>query len=172
VLIAGLLEAGWSGVGGTLMATTMPRLDGPIAADHSGSIVVDVGFGLRGGIPLRGFAIPTRALVLATGDGHPRAVSYTSWVPDSTSRGILAEHEFYHCLDMSQFNIAHLCGGWRLATARRDLRTLHIGWVLVWPSKYTRKPIRIFLRSTGFHLAYRAEKVAVWRPGPARLGGR
>ena len=33
------------------MPTTLPALDRPIIADHSGSIVLDVPFGLRGGIP-------------------------------------------------------------------------------------------------------------------------
>jgi hypothetical protein len=174
VLIAGLLEAGWSGAGGPLMPTAMPAVDAPIAADHSGSVVVDVPFGLRGGIPVRGFTIPPRALVLATADDHPRAISYTSWVPRPTIRGMLVRHEFYHCLDGSQFGPRHHCDQAQLAAARRDLPTLDIGWVLVWPSKYARarKFIREYLRSTGFHIAYRADNVTVWRPGPARLGRR
>src|SRR5262249_36945682 len=45
VLILAALEAGWAGnrAVGT-MPTALPALDRPIAADHSGSIVVDVPF--------------------------------------------------------------------------------------------------------------------------------
>jgi hypothetical protein len=167
VAIAGLLEAGWSGAG-PVMPTTMPTLDAPIAADHSGSIVVDVPFGLRGGIPLRGVSISPNALMLATADGHPRAISYTSWVPQPTSRAVLGRQVFYHCLDRSQFGRPGLCGRPQVAAARRDLRTLGVGWVLVWPSKLTRPATSDYLRSTGFHLAYRADGVSVWRPGPLR----
>src|ERR1039457_6581933 len=73
VAVAGLgvLEAGWSGsqAGGT-MVTALPAVDRPIAADHSGSIVVDVPFGLRGGLGLSGGEISPQALLLATADGH------------------------------------------------------------------------------------------------------
>ena len=80
-LALAVLEAGYSGYPkiGTV-PTAIPRLDGPIAADHSGSIVVDIRFGLRGGVALYGREISPDALVLATADGHPRAVSVTSWV--------------------------------------------------------------------------------------------
>src|SRR5262249_42504688 len=56
------------------------------AADHSGSIVVDVPFGVRGGVPLarEGGAFDPEAQVLATADGHPRAVGYLSRLPEST----------------------------------------------------------------------------------------
>ena len=80
-LALAVLEAGYSGYSkiGTV-PTAIPRLDGPIAADHSGSIVVDIRYGLRGGVALYGREISPDALVLATADGHPRAVSVTSWV--------------------------------------------------------------------------------------------
>ena len=81
-----VLEAGWSGDPyPARMATAYPRLDGPIAADHSGSVVVDVPFGLRGGIPLSGKPVNPRALLLATADEHPRAITYLSWNPPPTT---------------------------------------------------------------------------------------
>src|SRR5215469_597483 len=53
VLVLAALEAGWAGnLAVATMPTAMPALDRPIAADHSGSIVVDVPFGVRGGVPL------------------------------------------------------------------------------------------------------------------------
>jgi hypothetical protein len=91
VLALAVLEAGYSGYPriGTV-PTAIPRLDGPIAADHSGSIVVDIRFGLRGGVALYGREISPDALVLATADGHPRAVSVTSWVSASSVAAIRA----------------------------------------------------------------------------------
>ena len=67
------------------MSTALPALDRPIAADHSGSIVLDLPFGLRGGLPLYGKPVSAQPLLLATADGHPRAISYTSWVPEPTA---------------------------------------------------------------------------------------
>lgn len=67
------------------MPTALPALDGPIAADHSGSIVLDIPFGLCGGLPLYGSRLATAALLIATADGHPRAISYTAWVPQPTT---------------------------------------------------------------------------------------
>src|ERR1019366_536084 len=87
VAVLAVFEAGWSGnvkVGS--MPTTMAALDRPIAADHSGSIVVDVPYGLRGGIPLFGSSIIAQEQLLATSDGHPRAISYLAWVPEPPVR--------------------------------------------------------------------------------------
>src|SRR5260370_34704038 len=55
VLILAALETGWAGnpAVGT-MRTALPAVDRPIAADHSASIVVDVPFGIRRGVPLPG----------------------------------------------------------------------------------------------------------------------
>src|SRR5262249_49604886 len=85
VLILGALEAGWAGnpsIG--TMPTALPRLDAPIAADHSASLVVDVPFGIRGGISGEGAGFDPEAQVLATADGHPRAVAYLSRIPPAT----------------------------------------------------------------------------------------
>jgi hypothetical protein len=163
VAVAAFLEAGWAGTG-ALMPVTMPAVDKPIATDHSRSIVVDVPFGLRGGILLRGLTFPAQALMLAAEDGHPRAVSYTSWVPQPTSHGIIVGHAFYRCLGSAQSRWRK-CAGARLEAARQDLRRLHVGWVLVWNADHPRASVTQYLTSTGFHVAYRADDVTVWRPG-------
>src|SRR5262249_58372219 len=76
VLVLAALEAGWAGnlAVGT-MPTALPALDRPIAADHSGSIVVDVPFGVRGGVPLapEGGAFDPEGPVLATAARPPPA---------------------------------------------------------------------------------------------------
>src|SRR5260370_38011084 len=92
VVVAALaiMEAGWTGAPAVrgLMPTAdaLRALDRPIAADHSGSIVLDVPFGLRGRLPLYRAAVAEPAILLATEDSHPRAVSYTPWVTRAQSR--------------------------------------------------------------------------------------
>ena len=174
IVVAALavFEAGWSGganvPGGPkigIMPTTLPALDRLIAADHSQSIVVDVPFGLRGGVPLYGGQFPPQSLVLATSDGHPRAISYTSWVPAATLRGI-KKHPFYTLLVRSSNYIAGQpvvlkASPAQLATARQDARRLGIGWVLLWSGN----PLEArYLTATGFRLDYRADGAAVYRP--------
>jgi hypothetical protein len=160
VVVLGALEAGWSGNSGIgVMATALPAVDRPIAADRSDSIVVDVPFGLRGGIGLYGDGISRQALVLATADGHPRAVSYTSWIPARTKDGI-AGHPFYAWLVAAQDGKPVPAAG--LAAARRDARRMDIGWVLVWSKASQAVP---YLKSAGFVFDYRADDVSVYRPG-------
>jgi hypothetical protein len=166
------------------MPTALPAVDRPIAADHSGSIVVDVPFGIRG-IPWYGKAISPLALVLATADGHPRADSYTSWVPRPTLAGIRG-HAFYTGLAAAR--VGKPISAARLAAARRDASALHIGWLLVW-AKHWMAPNRPqhhhlhyaaiyrYLAATGFRLDHQADGVKVYRPGgpapsPARAGPR
>ena len=161
-----VFEAGWSGsqtIG--VMPTTLPALDRPIAADHSNSIVVDAPYGLRGGVPLYGGQFAAQSLVLATADGHPRAVSYTSWIPATTLDGI-KKHPFYTML-VSSSNyfigepvVLHATRG-QLAAAERDARRMDIGWVLVWSGNPLTER---YLTATGFRLAYRADGAAVYRP--------
>jgi hypothetical protein len=179
-----VLELGYSGnpkVGE--MPTALPRLDGPIAADHSPSLVVDVPYGLRGGIPEYGGRFAAEALVLATADGHPRAIAYVSRLPQPTITAI-KKHAFYSWLIHSQHytppaHNAPDAPGTRLplfdrppatyvpvtatqvAQARRDAARLHIGWILAW---YSNPAITDYLAQTGFRLRYRADGVAVYRP--------
>jgi hypothetical protein len=160
VAVLALLEAGWTGTPSRgLMPTALPALDRPIAADHSNSIVLDVPFGLRGGLPLYGSSFAKPALVLATADGHPRAISYTSWVPKATTRWF-KRHAFYVWLVAAQQGKPVPAS--RLAAARQDVRHLGIGWVLVWSD--SGGAVR-YLTSVGFVFDYRADHVSVYRPG-------
>jgi len=170
VAAVGLLEAGWSGSPGPApMPTALPALDRPIAADHSGSIVLDIPFGLRGGLPLYGSRLATAALLIATADGHPRAISYTAWVPKPTIADI-ARHPFFAQLVRSQEGVpvaprASPAGSQispaELAVARQDLRHLRIGWALVWQTGH--HAVISYLTATGFRFSYRADGVAVYR---------
>jgi hypothetical protein len=164
VAVLGALEAGWPGTPGGVpaMATTLPALDRPIAADHSGSIVVDVPFGLYN-IPFYGLPPTNQAILIATADGHPRAICYTSWVPTQTVAAI-ARHPFYVQLNQAQ-------QGWQrtpaqIAAARADLRRLHVGWVLVWQPKPSPALLH-YLAATGFRFSYRADGASAYRPSEA-----
>ncbi len=162
VVMLGAPEAGWAGhPGPATMPAALTALDAPIAADHTGSIVVDVPFGLRGGIALYGDAIDQAALVNAVADGHPRAISYTSWVP-ATATAAISHHAFYARLVAAQEGRPSSAA--QLAAARADLRGLHAGWVLVW--QRPGKPLVSYLSATGFRFSYRADGVLVYRPRP------
>jgi hypothetical protein len=170
VAALGILEAGWSGSPGPAsMPDALPALDRPIAADHSDSIVLDLPFGLRGGLPLYGAHLPLAALLIATADGHPRAISYTAWEPPPTIAAI-ARHPFYAELVRVQDGVplaplADRVGAQvtaaQLAAARRDLRRLGIRWALAWPP--AKPAVERYLAATGFRLAYRADGVTVFR---------
>jgi hypothetical protein len=181
VAAVSLLEAGWSGSPGPApMPTALPALDRPIAADHSGSIVLDIPFGLRGGLPLYGSRLATAALLIATADGHPRAISYTAWVPEPTIADI-ARHPFFAQLVRSQEGVpvapqlspvGSQISPTELAAARQDLRHLRIGWALVWQTGH--HDVISYLTATGFRFSYRADGVAVYRlpvTGPGLPGG-
>ncbi len=161
VAVLGALEAGWSGTPGGLpvMPTTFPALDRPIAADHSGSIVVDVPFGLDN-VPSYGLEPAPQAILMATADGHPRAICYTSWVPSKTIAAIEA-HPFY--VELNQAQLGQAVGRDEVAKARADLRSLHVGWVVVWLPKPDQSLTR-YLSATGFRFAYRADGASVYRP--------
>ena len=184
VVALGVLETGYSGnprVGE--MPTALPRLDAPIAADHSQSIVVDVPFGLRGGIPEAGGRFAAEALVLATADGHPRAIAYVSRLPQPTINGMYRQ-AFYGYLVHAQHytppaRFAPLTPGAKLplfnripasytpltaaqvAAGRRNAQRLNIGWVLLW---YKNPALLQYLSQTGFRFDYRADGVSVYRP--------
>lgn len=172
VAALGVLEAGYSAgpPSSGIMPTARPALDRPIAADPSGSIVLDVPFGLRGGIPQYGKQMAPPALVIATADGHPRSISYTSWVPSTTAGGILA-HPFYAQLMRAQSSIPlaprrNAAGNQvtpaELAAARADLRGLGIGWALVW-TRHPNPQVDSYLIATGFRFDYRVDGAIVFR---------
>jgi hypothetical protein len=172
VLLLGLLEAGWGGdaaVGGWagtgipgVMRTALPALDRPIAADHSSSVVVDVPFGIRGGVPLpgEGSAFDPEAQVLATADGHPRAVGYFSRLP-APMLAAIRRNAFYIGLLKAQDRDPGSGRPALLAAARLDARHIDIGWVIVW---HQTPDIRSYLARTGFRFDYRADGALVYRP--------
>jgi hypothetical protein len=161
VLALGALEAGWSPPAGLeqTMRASLPELDRPIAAEHSRSIVLDLPFGLRGGLPVRGERIPTRALVVATTDGHPRSISYTSWIPYPTWAALM-RHPFYHLLNKAQrYGTKYVKS--QLGPARRDAVKLDIRWILIWQSM--RPAVLDYLEQTGFRYDYQVDGVTVLR---------
>jgi hypothetical protein len=178
VLLLGLLEAGWGGdasVGAVwastrapgVMRTALPALDRPIAADHSSSVVVDIPFGIRGGIPLpgEGAAFDPEDQVLATADGHPRAIAYLSRIP-APALAAIRKNAFY--LGLLRLEDGESASNPALLTAARlNARRLHIGWVLVWNQA---PAVQSYLARTGFRFAYKADGVLVYRPAADTVG--
>jgi hypothetical protein len=169
VALLATLEVGWAT--DATMPTALPGLNRPIAADRSGSIVVDVPFGIHG-LPWYGTNISPFALVQATADGHPRGDSYTSWVPRPALNAVRS-HAFYTGLVAARRGRPVSPG--RLAAARQDLASLHVGWVLVWTRQWMalNRPkaslhygtIYRYLAATGLRFSYQADGVKVYRPG-------
>jgi hypothetical protein len=164
VAVLGALEAGWPGspVGVPSMPTTLAALDRPIAADRSDSIVVDVPFGCYV-VRQWGENPDAQAILLATEDGHPRAFCYSSWVPTNTLTA-LQRHPFYFQLNQAQQGYVRTPE--QIAAARADLRTLNVGWLLVWLPNPSRA-LSQYLSGTGFRFAYRADGVSVYQPSRA-----
>jgi hypothetical protein len=156
------LEFGWSAAGapGT-MPTTLPAVDGPIAADHSGSVVVDVPLAIRGGTTQVGAAFPGEALVLATLDDHPRAIGHVARVPPATVAAWQA-HPFYADLLQLEQGGGGPASAAGIGTAAADARRVNAGWVLVW--ERVTPALGHFLTQTGFRFDYQADGVSVYRP--------
>ena len=159
VVALGVLEAGWSGGNRVTMPTTLPAIDHPLTHDHSNSIVVDVPFGQRGGVGATGSAGAPNALLIATHDGHPRAMSYSGWVPQTTTAEI-AKHAFYRYLmyvENPPPNARPLTSA-QIRAARQDLRhNLDVGWIVewrnVWRLHHPRERyghVNEYLRAVGF----------------------
>ena len=180
VAAAGLLEAGWPGnlpaavmpatYRVATMPTALPALDRPVAASRPGSIVVDFPFGICGGLATYGAQFPPEAQVLATADGHPRAVGFIARVPAATIAGI-GRHAFYAGLVRIWRGVTRNSAA-QVAAARLDAHAMHVGWVLVWPQTHLDDgiPVRFwnpgvlsYLARTGFRFAYQADGVLVYR---------
>lgn len=152
------LEAGYPGYRGIkTIPTSAGSVVAPIAADHSGSIVVDIPFGLRGGVAFYGREVSPQALVTATADGHPRAVSVTSWVSRPTVFAIGA-HPFYGCLVGAEKDAP--CTPAQLPGARRDALRMGVGWAIVWKPTILVGP---YLRDLGFKVDRRQGGVVLYR---------
>jgi hypothetical protein len=166
VLALGALEAGWAPPAALVqtMRTSLPELDNPIVADSSRSIVLDLPFGLRGGLPDQGLRIPTRALVVATIDGHPRSISYTSWVPEPTWKALM-RHPFYHELERAQLHGTKYTKS-QLAAPRKDVLRLDVRWVLIWES--VRPAVLDYLEQNGFRYDYQVDGVTVLKQSRPR----
>jgi hypothetical protein len=183
VALLALLEAGWAGYSRIgVMHTALPALDRPIAADHSGSLVVDVPWGVRGGVSGVGAEFDPEAQVLATADGHPRAIGYLSRLPSQVTAQ-LQHNAFYAGLQAAQgtqpVSGAEALTGTHgypelIAAARAQARRMNVGWVIVWPppsrhgvQRYLAPPrqsIQRYLAETGFRISYRAQGALVYRP--------
>jgi hypothetical protein len=110
IAAAAILESGYSGTTPKVgsIPVSYPGVDRGILADHSNAIVLDLPFGLRGGIPVDGVPFFPQALVMATGDGHPRSVAYTSRIPAPTIKAINS-HPFYAALIDAEHEVARKC---------------------------------------------------------------
>ncbi|HEV2374350.1 MAG TPA: hypothetical protein VGS19_19600 [Streptosporangiaceae bacterium] len=180
VAVLALLELGYSGtpkVG--KMPTSYAGVDRLISADRSSSAVVDIPFGLRGGIPVWGVPYFPQALVMATEDNHPRGIAYTARVPNNTVNA-LRRHPFYSDLIFLQHQTVPTCP-WNLtgcvynphqpsaaiargyldltageiAAARQDAARMHIGWAVVWKRNPSDQAFVLnYLHDTGFRFAY------------------
>jgi hypothetical protein len=165
------------------MPASYTAIDHGIAADHSHSIVVDIPFGLRGGIPVYGVPFYPHALVMAAADGHPRAIGYVARVPENTIKA-LDSHPFYRYLVAVQHEVPGTClldmhgcdepagvvppnyippvlsrivpTPADIAAARKDAAQMHIGWVVVWKRNISDTAFVLpYLRETGFRFDYR-----------------
>ncbi len=171
-LALAVLEAGFSGSPFIkTMPTAIPRLDAPIAADHSGSIVVDVPFGLGGGLGTYGAQVSPHALVEATGDGHPRAVSDVSWEPATTVTAIRA-HPFYRDLvTAEEGGRASTLTAAQLQAARQDALRMRVGWAIVWKPATSGQAVQ-YLRQVGFTFVRQVGDAGLFRLAPAAGGHR
>ncbi|HKB31608.1 MAG TPA: hypothetical protein VKD26_12330 [Streptosporangiaceae bacterium] len=157
------LELGWSAEGPTgVMAAGRPAVDRAIAADHSGSLVVDVPLGFRSGTLELGPGFPAEELVQAPLDGHPRAVGYVARLPQQTITA-LRRHRFY--VDLMRVQEGQAAEPATITAALADARAMRVGWVLVWQP--ITPALAHFLGQTGFRPSYRADGVTVYRASAA-----
>ncbi len=177
VLALAVLEAGSVGAGPVppvTMPTALPAVDRPIAADRSGSIVVDIPFSVRSAVPLpdEGPGFNPEAEMQATADGHPRSIAYISRLPESFLAAV-RRHPFYADLltaeqDPGALSASLLAAGqgepaW-LKAAQLDARHIDIGWAIVWSP--TSPVVLDYLRAVGLRFDYRADGAVVYRMAP------
>ncbi len=162
------LELGWSTEGPTgTMPAGSPQVDRPVAADHSGSLVVDVPLGFRSGTLEVGADFPGEAQVEATLDGHPRAIGYVSRLGADTAAA-LKSHPFY--ADLLAMQEARGISKAQIRVGRADATRMKVGWVLVWTRSVPRltgflsSPELVqFLNRTGFSMRFTIDGVSEYR---------
>src|SRR5258708_38923310 len=102
---------------------------------------------------------------MAPSDGSPGAASDTAWVPAGPMARI-KKPPFYTVMVRCQSwipgkQVVVHASQVQLAAARRDARSMDIGWVLVW----NKNPVVVrYLADIGLRLEYRVDGVAVYRP--------
>ena len=94
-------------------------------------------------------------LVLATEDGHPRAISYTSWVPANTAAAI-RKHPFYRWLRFAERGAVLTAA--QVQAARRDAARMGVAWAVVWRRAGTSVS---YLTRVGFAYSYRVGRIEV-----------
>jgi hypothetical protein len=103
--------------------------------------------------------------VLATADGHPRAIAYLSRIPAPTLAAIRKNAFYMGLLRLEDGESADTPA--QLAAARVNAHRLHIGWVLVWNQD---RAVQNYLAMTGFRFDYKADGVLVYRPAADTVG--
>lgn len=112
-------------------------------------------------------AFDPEAQVLATADGHPRAVGYLSRLPEPTLMAV-RRNPFYAGLLSAQGQprgLVESVTGYHsytalLAAARAEARRMDVGWVIVWQ----RSPdVLAYMAKTGFRFACAADGAWVYR---------
>jgi hypothetical protein len=106
----------------------------------------------------RGARIEPESLALASSDGHPRASSYTSWIPLPTVRAV-RRHAFYARLAAAQTGSPSASR--QAGLARADPQRMNVGWVL----GLARQPRGPLLPAAdGLPLRLPGRRVSVYRP--------
>jgi len=115
---------------------------------------------VRGGVPLagEGAAFYPEDQVLATADGHPRAIAYLSRLPAPTLAAIRKNAFYMGLLKATRQPDSYPVP---ITAASTNARQLNIGWVIVWQQT---PAVRSYLAGTGFRLDYQADGAYVYRP--------
>ncbi len=125
-----------------------------------------------------GCAAVSRWSARGSPDGHPRAASYTAWVPRPTIKAIEA-HPFFRYLLKYQNSTTYPTPA-QLMLAAADLKTLHIGWVIEWTNLWRQNhpaqrlsKLKTYLRELGFRQLRRGGLACLVPSKPGTIcGGR
>lgn len=134
VAAVAVLEAGWGGARTPNMPDSITQVAQALAKDHTDTIVVDVPFGLRGGLPPFGERFDPWVLNTATADGHRRAISFTAWVSSRTVVNIDRHAFYYRLLKFQALKGAryNTLTPEQIANIKADFKKMKIGTVVEW----------------------------------------